>query len=241
MAQNQSGNPGGLNTGFDMTQEKEEKEAEYLKRAKTLADAVSTQAQVANKAWFAMMTVALFAILPRDVGSTNTIKLPFGLDSVPVSSFYVVVYPLMVILVVAFSSAHAQQITAQNDAQDILNNLAEEHKGQIRARTWFDMWRKPSLNRVGPLPMSLNQLFPRWRNHTFRKIVVRIYYAVLKIVALAIYFLFPLYALWHVYRSRLGLGATLNLYLVGALLATLTLVQILLLEIRYAWRAGKNI
>src|SRR5882724_12620829 len=97
MAQNQSGNPGGLNTGFDMTQEKEEKEAEYLKRAKTLADAVSTQAQVANKAWFAMMTVALFAILPRDVGSTNTIKLPFGLDSVPVSSFYVVVYYYCVI------------------------------------------------------------------------------------------------------------------------------------------------
>jgi hypothetical protein len=221
-----------------MTQEKED---EHLKRARTLADAVSTQAQVANKAWFALMTVALFAVLPREVGAAATVKLPFGLDTVPVSSFYLVVYPLMVILVIAFSSAHAQQITAQTDAQDILDDLAREHTGQIQPRTWFDMWKKPSLNRVGPLPMSLNQLFPRWMNKTFRRIAVRFYYAVLKIVALAIYFPFPLYALWYVYLSRLGLGATLNLYLVGALLATLTLFQILLLEIRYAWRAGKHI
>lgn len=221
-----------------MTQEKEE---EYLKRAKTLADAVSTQAQVANKAWFAMMTVALFATLPREIGSTNTLKLPFGLDSVPASSFYLVAYPLMVILVIAFSSAHAQQIAAQNDAQDILNHLARGHGSQIQPRTWFDMWRKPSLNRVGPLPMSLKYIFPEGMNHKLGKVLVRFYYAVLKIVALAIYFVFPLYALWHVYLSRLGLGATVNVYLVGALLATLTLFQIFLLEIRYAWRAGKHI
>jgi len=227
-----------------MTQEKEqseEGEEKYLKRAKTLADAISTQAQVANKAWFAMMTVALFAVLPREVDPTNTIKLPFGLDSVPVSSFYLVVYPLMVILVIAFSSAHAQQITAQNDAQDILNHLASKQGSNIQPRTWFDMWRKPSLNRVAPLPMSLKYVLPEWMNHTLRKILVRFYYAVLKIVALAIYFVFPLYALWHVYRSSLGLGATLNIYLVGAFLATLTLFQILFLEIRYAWRAGKHI
>jgi hypothetical protein len=219
----------------------QKKEDEYLTSAKTLADAVSTQAQVANKAWFAMMTVALFAILPREVILSNTVKLPFGLDSVPVSSFYLVVYPLLVILVIAFSSAHAQQITAQNDAQDILNLLAREHGNEIPPRTWFDMWRKPSLNRVGPLPMSLKHVFPKRMNHTLRKVVMKLYYAVLKIVALAIYLVFPFYALWHVYSSKLGLGATLNVYLVGALLATVTLFQILFLEIRYAWRAGKHI
>jgi hypothetical protein len=109
-----------------MTHEKEapkEKEDAYLKRAKTFADAVSTQAQVANRSWFAMMTVALFAVLPREVGPLNTFNLPFGLGAVPVASFYLFVYPLMVILIIAFSSAHAQQITAQNEAQDFLNRL----------------------------------------------------------------------------------------------------------------------
>lgn len=188
-----------------------------------------------------MMTVALFAVLPRMAESTNSVTLPFGLGSVPAPSFYLVVFPLMVILTIAFSSAHAQQLTAQIDAQDMLSRLEHEYSGEVAARKWFDMWRKPSLNRVGPLPISLKYVFPKKMNPWLRKIAVRLYYAVFKTVALSIYFGFPLYALWHVYRSKLGLGVALNLYFVGASLASLTLVQILYLEIQYAWRAGKHI
>jgi hypothetical protein len=86
-----------------------------LKHAKSLADAASAQAQAANRMWVAMMTIALFAVLPHPAGST--VSLPFGFGSVPVSAFYVVVYPLLVILVIAFSSAHSQQIMAQVKAQ----------------------------------------------------------------------------------------------------------------------------
>ena len=211
-----------------------------LKSAKALADAVSTQAQVANRSWLAMMTLALFAVLPRELSTAHTISLPFSLGSVPASSFYAVVYPLMIILVIAFSSAHAQQITAQNHAQNILNQLAHESGSQIKPRDWFDMWRKPSLNRVAPLPMSLYQIFPERIGFKLRRVVVRSYYAVLKFVALGIYFIFPLFALWYVYLARLG-PVTRKLFIVGALLATWTLIQVVILEIIYAQRAGKHI
>lgn len=212
-----------------------------LKRAKDLADAVSAQAQIANRFWFSMTTVALFAVLPRDISNKHTINLPFGLGEVAVSAFYTIIYPLMIILVIAFSSTHAQQLSAQNLAQNTLNRMGhDKEKDGIDFRIWFDMWRKPSLNRVAPLPLALGDAFPtRGMSH-----VIRLYYSILKVVALGIYFVFPLWALWYVYVYRLDPNVgpvTTKLFLFGACLATLTLIQVICSEISYAVRAGSHI
>ncbi len=216
------------------------KENDGVERAKTLADAVSAQAQFANRTWFAMMTVAVFAVLPRDVGAGNTVSLPFSLGSVPISSFYAVVYPLMVILVIAFSSAYAQQITAQVTAQDILDDLAHEPSSHIKPRTWFDMWRSPTLNRIAPLAMSLRQIFPARTSNKVKIIVVRSYYIVLRTVGLSTYFVFPLLALWYIYVFKLGV-ITRRVFLFGALLATWALIQVVILDVRYARRAVRHV
>ncbi len=46
---------------------------------KEFAKSVSTQAQVANRIWLSLMTVALVALLPREAATAGKVNLPFGL------------------------------------------------------------------------------------------------------------------------------------------------------------------
>src|SRR5579872_176477 len=90
--------------------------------AKELASAVSTQAQVANRMWLALITVSLFAVLPHVPTKDGYLFLPFGLGEVNAIWFHTVVYSILLILAIAFSSAHAQQMRAQSLA---INSLPE--------------------------------------------------------------------------------------------------------------------
>ena len=166
---------------------------------KELAGAVFTQSQVANRYWIALMAVALFALLPR-VGpsQTQTIDLPLGLGAVEPASLHPALFALLVVLIVAFAAAHAQQVRAQKLAQAYIDKMTVVD-GELHPRELFDMLRQPSVIRVAPLAQSLRgkyQFFGTagecpaalWWGSV-------VYYGVLKLASIGISFLLPGWAL----------------------------------------------
>jgi len=111
------------------------------KLVKELATAVSTQAQVANRMWLALMTVALFAVLPHVPTKSGNLSLPFSLGEVNAMWFHRVVFAILVVLAVAFASAHAQQIRSQTLAQGSFSASLSRVGGHIHPREFFDMLR----------------------------------------------------------------------------------------------------
>ena len=88
---------------------------------KDLASACSTQAQVANRTWIALMTVSVIAVLPRSSSSGADFQVPLGLGTVDPAWFNVVMLALLTVLAIAFSAAYAQQFRAKRLAQMQLN------------------------------------------------------------------------------------------------------------------------
>jgi hypothetical protein len=206
------------------------------KRIKFLADAVSSQAQIANKLWLSMTTVAMFAVLARKQAGTSEIKLPFSLGSVEEKCFYPIAYALLIILMISFSSSYVQQVTAQTRAQRALD-IIEKEPGAERLRPirfWFDVWRKPNLNRVGSLPLSIGvkRESRHWWN-TVIKIVRILYYLILKFIAALVYFFLPLASLWRTFLY-LDLPSWLgDLCFAFGLIASIALAHALTAEISY--------
>ena len=215
---------------------------DHRKRVKELADAVSTQAQISNRAWFATMVVAAYAILPHVGGN---IKLPFGIGEVSRTVFYSVIYPLLIILIIAFSAAHAQQLNAQSLAQRTLDRFGDAETDGIKLRTWFDLWRKPSLNRVAPLVQSmrveLTHLGAKWKKRSRVRGIVMVCYWVLKVIALLVYFVLPGVSLWYAYNKVPFVGTLRWVFAGLGTIASLALLLGVVAEIRYAVGAARNI
>jgi hypothetical protein len=192
---------------------------------KEFATAVSTQAQVANRIWLGLMTVALIALLPRESASPGKLDLPFSLGKVDGETFSVIVSSMLVVLTIAFSSAYAQQSRAHRSAQSFLDSISGDAKqyGGVYPRGWFDMLRLPTLNRVAPLPQSLGNIWPKF---------VRIcYYLLLRLAAMAVFFGLPAYALFREREKTLPVGALWWIITVAAALAGFTLLQVLVSDL----------
>ena len=218
------------------------------KLVKEVAEAFSTQVQVANRSWIALVTVALVAVVPRDRPS-----LPFGLGEVSASSFHTVVFFVLVTLTVSFATAHAQGVRADRLGQSIVDSLAKTFQpGDIHPRDLFDMWRKPTLNRVAPLA----QLFQG--EHQFhssvgkcspkRRFFSTTYYAFLKAGSWLVYFGLPLWALGRSFLNVLAAGGVPRSIVYSAgLFAAVPLVHIALADARQTlvifgkiWQAAGN-
>jgi hypothetical protein len=195
---------------------------------KEFAAAVSTQAQVANRIWLGLMTVALVALLPRESTAPGSLELPFSLGKVDGETFSVIVFGMLVVLTIAFSSAYAQQSRAHRLAQSFLESADAASYGGAYPREWFDMLRLPTFNRVAPLPQWLGGAWPR--------IVRACYYFLLRLTAMAVYFGLPAYALFHGHQKTLFVGSLGWLITVGTVLAMLTLVQVCLSDIAHTSR-----
>jgi hypothetical protein len=220
-----------------------------------LAAAVSLQAQVANRMWIAMTSVAVFAILPHSKDSVpiagpsikvpppNTVSLPFGFGDVPESLFYPIIFIFLVVLTIAFASAHAQQVRAQKLAQSRIDSMAS-WSGELHPRDLFDMWRAPSLNRVAPLSQSFLDAHQFWKDADLcparlGKVRSR-YYSLLKFVSLSLYFGVPGIALLLAYQKIHVNWWMQALFLFAGLLAGFTLLQVALGDIVYAHKIFKK-
>jgi hypothetical protein len=213
-----------------------------------LAAAVSTQAQVSNRIWLALMTVVVVAVLPRVSpvdGGRKEVSLPLGLGGVDPVWFDALSFALLVILTIAFAAAHAQQTRAQTLAQRRVDSLAGDwdanakgHPGEIHPRELFDMLRLPSVNRVAPLAQSLRRPYQFYattdRCPGWLRIMSTTYYGLVKLTSLIVYLGLPAWAHCDVY-SRLTLNRAASLIAaLGGILALLTLVQMLLTDAWYS-------
>jgi len=214
---------------------------------KELAVAVSTQAQVANRTWLALMSVALLAVLPRIPKPSGNVNLPFGLGEVDPIWFHAVLFSIFVVLAIAFASAHIQQARAQKLAQLVVDLLVADpvQHELVHPRELFDMWRMPSLNRVASLAQALRgkyQFFATAHNcPTWLRFVSIVYYALLKLAALTIYYGLPIWALWRAYYGVSLLGWLQHALAVGGLLAGFTLVQVFLSDAMYSVNVMKHL
>jgi hypothetical protein len=218
---------------------KDEKERRELVR--DLAAAVSTQAQVANRSWLALITVALFALIPP-TKMDGYFVLPFNIGKAEPIWFHGLVFSMLAVLAIVFSSAHTQQVRAQKLAHKVIDTLGDSLGGSvgclIHPRDYFDIWRMPSLVRVAPLSQALKgkyQFFstsegiPAWLKHTSRAS-----YGLLKVASLIIYFLLPGFALWRAYRATSVYGVLRWFTAIGAFFAALALLAAFLWDFIYA-------
>lgn len=179
---------------------------------KNLAEAVSTQARVANRAWIAMMGVALVALLPRVPRNGGDVNLPLGLGVVESDSYAVIAFLMLSILVIAFATAHAQQMRAQTLAQRAIDGLdATLPAGWgVHPRELFDMCRMPSVNRVAPLAQLVRGAYQFHERHDecpkWRRMLSVAYYVSLKGVASMVFFLVPAAALWRTHHLAVAVG-----------------------------------
>ncbi|MFH1726452.1 MAG: hypothetical protein ABII00_17720 [Elusimicrobiota bacterium] len=208
---------------------------------KDLASAVSTQARVANRLWLTLMTVVVFTLLQLTGAGQQTqgIALPLGLGSVSPETLYPVLFSLLIILSVAFASAHAQQVRARKLAEGYIGSLSEVAE-KPHPREFFDMLCQPSVIRVAPLAQSLRgkyQFFataaacPDWLWWTSAA-----YYVLLKASAILIYFLVPGWALILVGIRLWKTDAVPLILLVVAPIAFIPLLQVILNEVASAWK-----
>lgn len=219
----------------------------WSERVKELATAVSTQAQVANRAWLALTTVALVAVIPHVRKENADLALPFGLGEVNSIVFGTVAFSILVVLAIAFAAAHAQQIRAQKLAQRELDSLSKDDpsgKG-LHPREMFDMWCLPSLNRVAPLAQLLRgkyQFFPDSSNCPvwLRRVTVA-YYVLLKVASIVVYYGLPGWALWQAHGSLKYSGEVGLIFALGAVIAGVALVQIVLSDVAYSWRVIRHL
>jgi hypothetical protein len=226
----------------------EEKKRDLIKG---LADAVSTQSEATNRTWLALITAALFALIPHSISSP--VSLPFSFGDVPQAWFHGIIFSLLVALAIAFASAHSQQVRAQKLAQSVIDSLGSSlgPSCDIHPRDYFDMLRKASLIHVASLAQSLrgeHQFYnnrnslPKWRRST--SVVV---YGVWKLIVFAIYFVLPVVAIWKAHQnfSTVGLLQTYNV--IGTFIGCAALGQVLLLDVQYAakilqhlWSSGRS-
>jgi hypothetical protein len=210
-----------------------------------LAAAASAQSQVANRYWIALITVCLIAVLPRP--KEAEMSLPFDVGPIEPSSFYLAMFALLVVLNIAFASAHAQQIRVQRLAHRGLDHLGEAPLLGIgiHPRDLFDAFRLPSVIRLAPLPQLLRGLdsgissspvLPRWR----KKMAVT-YYVLLKIASWLVYFGFPCVALWITFVRTQASGWLLVILGGGAFISTVSLIHVLLVDIWYVNRVKRAI
>jgi hypothetical protein len=213
---------------------------------KEIAAAVSVQAQVANRSWLALMTVALIAVLPRNTAKSGNVSLPFNLGEVDASWFHAVVFSILVVLAIAFAAAYAQAVRAHKLSQPVVDALADEGAltDRVHPRELYDMLRMPSLNRVASLAQSLRGEYQFFRTGLICPLWLRLlsvsYYGLLKFASMVVYFGLPLWALWQAYitvsNSSSLMRGTLAFF---GLFAALAIFQVLLTDVLYSLKILK--
>jgi hypothetical protein len=209
---------------------------------KELAAAGSSQSNVSNKIWIGLMTAVVVAVLPRvsTSGQCTVLALPLGLGNIDPKWFDPILFLILVVLTIAFSAAHAQQVRAQKLAQSFLKSISHQPSSfaGIYPRDLYDVFRLPSLNRVAPLAQSVRgkyQFYPHSRQcPRWLRWGSTVYYVLLKLMAMAVYFCLPAVALWLSYTRANPSGfLRWSLLAIGAV-ALIALIQGLFEDILYS-------
>jgi hypothetical protein len=230
--------------------------ASTRKIIKELASAVSMQAQITNRTWLSLVTVAVISLLPTPSTPQGVaeVTLPFSFGKVEAETFHLILFPLLTVLSIAFSAAYSQQVRAQKLAQSFLNSINNRPVGfgGVYPRELFDMLRLPTLNRIAPLAQSLRGPYqfhktasncPRWL-----RVTTTVYYILLKLTSMLVYFGLPAFALLHVYQKIQAVQSVRWLAIFAGIFAALALLQVCVVEVLYSakvvpeiWSGGSKL
>lgn len=220
--------------------------SEIARQVKDLATAVSTQAQVSNRIWLGLMTVAVISLLPQTLAA-NGVTVPFFLVRVSATWFHLVLFALLIVFTVAFASAHAQQVRAQVLAYRFIDKVpANLELAGMHPRELFDIFRMPSVNRVAPLAQSIRGKYQFYSGKEgcppALRVATAVYYILLKLVSMVVYFGVPAFALIRTYEEIPGFSFGWWLLSRGCFfIASITLLQIVVSDALYAIKVGKVI
>jgi hypothetical protein len=218
-------------------------------QVRELSGAVSTQASVANRFWFALIIATLLVLIPHPSQTSvrPTVDLPFQLGTVRADVFYQIAFPMLAVLLIAFCTAHVQVLRATTLAHRILDKMASSLSSPLDAhpRELFDMYRLPSLSRVAPLAQVARWKYqyypeasscPRWL-----KRLTAAYYLILKLAAILVYLVLPGWAFWRTGELALSAGwAWWGVVAIGGP-AALAFSQTIIIEMAYVYRVVKLI
>ncbi|HEY0704213.1 MAG TPA: hypothetical protein VGD60_15690, partial [Candidatus Acidoferrales bacterium] len=224
-----------------------ERIVEVKKLVRELAETVGLQAQVTNRIWLGMISVAGAGVLPRPKASDPTVQvLTFA---VPTAKFFISVFAALFVLIVAFSAAYAAQARAQELAQSYLESLPPDFglPGFRTPRGFYDVLRLPTFNRIAPLPQLLSGKYqlgkcgPKIQRRL--RGLKRVYYWVLKIPGAGVYFVFPGVALIILGIGAWGYsGGLLKVaILASGTVACVTLLQVLVNDLRSGRTAANTV
>lgn len=210
-------------------------ESERRSLTTDFAEAVSTQAKVANRAWLSLVTVALFAVLPRVPASDGNISLPWNIGEVSPAWFHTIAFFILAVLAIFFAAAHAQQIRAQILAQGVIEWLIHQKPSEVvHPRELFDMLRTPSLSRVSPLAQLLRGKYQFYSSGgdcpTWLRLLSVGYYVSPKLVSYIVFFLLPVWALWRAYTVAVFPGWWRVPFIASLLVAETSLLQVFVID-----------
>lgn len=212
-----------------------------FEQVKDLSELASRSFKVSNRAWLALMAVAVVVLIPRPEGTA--ISLPFGFGEVDPAAFYFVTLIILVAVTIAFAATHAQAFRAHRITMAALGTLAADAVAtplRVHPRDAFDLLVEPTINRVGPLAILVRGRHlmlpvaasaPLWRQR-----LVLAYYLLLKSVAFVFYFVVPSYALLRAFEAALVVGIFRWVVLAGVAVASLTLLHVMAWEFVHIWR-----
>src|SRR5262249_37309290 len=142
-----------------------------------------------------------------------------------------IVFALLIVLTIAFASAHAQLLRATRLAQNAVDAVDDSVIiGKLRPRQLFDMLRQPSLLRVAPLAQLLQDV--AWLSGKIKKRWAQVYYFLMKSLSWLVFFGLPLGAIWSC-AFRVAAGAWEAVAIAAATLATIPLIHVAATDIAY--------
>lgn len=209
---------------------------EDIELVRTLAQAVSEQAQVANRTWIALVSVSVYGSLPH---RSDVVALPFGLGDASREWFYVVICLLLAVLSVAYAAAQAQQSRAHRLAQFQLSSRGNAliSGTHLHPRDLFDSLRVPSLSRVAPLPQLLQGRKAFYSTgmsvSRVRRRLATLYYYSLKLLTWLVFYVAPGAALWGAFGKAEVDGWQSCVLATFAVVASLALLQVLADDVVY--------
>lgn len=215
-----------------------------------LIDGFSAQAKVTARFWLALALVSILTVMP----GTDKVQIQFLSISISRVEFYPFAALLSSILIIGFGSAYIKMIGTRELIDRVLSDIENQLKlaGNIHPKDAFDCIVSPNINQIAPIAQSLLgefQYFPeKAKCPPFRKCISTIYYSLLKFAAILITFVFPGYALiksiaiggsgsWRGFSW----GIPVPIFWFVNLISFTILIQLLLGDINYWWRALKRI
>ncbi len=229
-------------------QKDEKKIPDFLQK---LMDGCSTYTKTANQFWIALAFFSLVTIAPY-INKDNLIEMPFGLGKFPPNKFYLLAFFVNAILVICFGSAFSQAIRARKLIQRSVDRIKRNYvfEGPVFLQDAVDVILYPAFNRMAPLAQVLQgrkQFFPEaLQSPCAYRLIAYLYYLFLKILATAILYGFPGWALgisfyysFHFMPPGWTIAKVFLWLMAG--LAGITLTQLAVGDILYAVGVSRRI